>query len=151
RKDYSRTLLVDAEDSARTVKDAVAELHTMGLQELHAEGFKKRDVQSIDFVDMRYRGQSYELTVKLSSDFIEAFHHAHDRRYGYANRGRHVEVVGVRSAFFGRTDKPQLKKTSRQRGRPVPVDTQPVWIDRKRVKTAIYDRATLRHGHAIDG
>jgi len=32
-----------------------------------------------------------------------------------------------------------------------PVESRPVWIDRKRVKTAIYDRETLGHGHTIKG
>ena len=151
RKDYSRSLLIDADASALQLKAAVADLHKVGLAELQAEGFRRREIQWMDFVDLRYRGQSYELTVDLSANFIERFHEAHERRYGYANRGRPVELVNVRTTFVGRTVKPAFKKTPKQRGQPGPLETQPVWIDRKRVRTAIYDRAALGHSHIIKG
>ena len=151
RKDYSRTLLVDADRSTRELKSSLAELHRAGQEELQAEGFKKREIQSMDFVDLRYRGQSYELTLRLEPNFTERFHRAHERRYGYANRGRPIELVNVRSTFIGRTKKPEFKKTPKQRGRPVPMDRQAVWIDHKQMRTSIYDRSTLGHGHVIKG
>ena len=49
-------------------------------------------------VDLRYRGQSFELTVPLEGDPAEAFHRAHEERYGYAERGRPLELVAVRTA-----------------------------------------------------
>jgi N-methylhydantoinase A len=151
RKDYSRTLLVDAEDSSTRLPRALAELHRIGMEELKSEGFRNREIQSMDFVDLRYRGQSYELTVPLEKDFVESFHQLHERRYGYSSRGRPVELVNVRSTFFGRTSKPEFEKARKQRGRPVPIDNLPVWIDRKRRKADIYDREQLGHGHVIRG
>jgi N-methylhydantoinase A len=151
RKDYSRTLLIDAEHPEGKLKAALTDLHRLGLAELQTEGFKKRDVYSQDFVDLRYRGQSYELTVKLTRDFVERFHDAHEQRYGYANRGRDVELVNVRTTFFGRTMKPEFKQVPKRRGRPAPVDAQVVWIDRKRIKAGIYDRASLGRGNVIPG
>jgi N-methylhydantoinase A len=151
RKDYSRTLLIDADRSTRGLKSALAELHNAGQRELQAEGFKKGQIQSVDFVDLRYRGQSYELTIKLETDFIGRFHEEHERRYGYANRGRPIELVSVRTTFIGRTNKPEFQKTRKQGSRPRPVGVQPVCIDHKRIKAAIYDRSTLSYGHAIPG
>jgi N-methylhydantoinase A len=49
-------------------------------------------------VDLRYRGQSFELTVQLGDELAERFHRAHEERYGYADRGREVELVAVRTA-----------------------------------------------------
>jgi N-methylhydantoinase A len=43
-------------------------------------------------MDVRYAGQSYELTVPVT----EAFHAAHEKIYGYADPGRAIEVVAVR-------------------------------------------------------
>ena len=37
--------------------------------------------------DLRYAGQSFELTVPIQDDLEEAFHRAHEERYGYADRG----------------------------------------------------------------
>jgi N-methylhydantoinase A len=48
--------------------------------------------------DLRYRGQSFELTVSLGGDLAERFHRAHEERYGYADREREVELVAVRTA-----------------------------------------------------
>ena len=48
--------------------------------------------------DLRYQGQSFELTVRLGGDLAERFHRAHEERYGYADRGRDVELVAVRTA-----------------------------------------------------
>ena len=48
--------------------------------------------------DLRYRGQSFELTVPLGGDLTEAFHRAHEERYGYADRDREIELVAVRWA-----------------------------------------------------
>jgi N-methylhydantoinase A len=48
--------------------------------------------------ELRYRGQSFELTVPLQSQLADAFHRAHEARYGYADREREIEVVAVRTA-----------------------------------------------------
>ncbi len=48
--------------------------------------------------DLRYRGQSFELSVALGGDLAEDFHRAHEERYGYADRAREVELVAVRTA-----------------------------------------------------
>src|SRR4051812_30826581 len=48
--------------------------------------------------DVRYRGQSFELTVPLGGDVADAFHRAHEERYGYADRDRELELVAVRIA-----------------------------------------------------
>jgi N-methylhydantoinase A len=59
--------------------------------------------------DLRYRGQSFELTVPLGgdrADLAERFHRAHEQRYGYADRGQTVDLVAVRTAEV--TPAPQL-------------------------------------------
>jgi N-methylhydantoinase A len=48
--------------------------------------------------DLRYRGQSFELTVPLQPDLATAFHRAHEERYGYADPAREIELVAVRTA-----------------------------------------------------
>ena len=48
--------------------------------------------------DLRYAGQSFELTVPLGPQLAERFHEAHDARYGYADPTRAIELVAVRTA-----------------------------------------------------
>jgi N-methylhydantoinase A len=48
--------------------------------------------------DLRYRGQSFELTIPLGPDLAERFHRRHEERYGYADPARELELVAVRTA-----------------------------------------------------
>jgi N-methylhydantoinase A len=48
-------------------------------------------------VDLRYTGQSHELSVPLGPRLAERFHVEHERRYGYADRERPIELVAVRT------------------------------------------------------
>jgi N-methylhydantoinase A len=48
--------------------------------------------------DLRYRGQSFELTLGLQDDLAGAFHRAHEELYGFADREREIELVAVRTA-----------------------------------------------------
>ena len=49
--------------------------------------------------DLRYVGQSFELTLPLQEeDLAEAFHRAHEERYGFSERERELELVVVRTA-----------------------------------------------------
>ena len=48
--------------------------------------------------DIRYAGQSFELTVPLGASLAERFHEAHETRYGYSDRDRALELVAVRTA-----------------------------------------------------
>jgi N-methylhydantoinase A len=49
-------------------------------------------------VELRYVGQSFELTVPLGPNLDERFHRLHEERYGYADRDRALELVAVRTA-----------------------------------------------------
>jgi N-methylhydantoinase A len=78
--------LVAADERRDSVRTYVCPLEQAGP--LPAEGE----------ADLRYRGQSFELTVPLQPRLEEAFHRAHEARYGYADRERPVELVAVRTA-----------------------------------------------------
>ncbi len=63
-------------------------------------GLKRKSVRVVDSVDLRYRGQSYELTVPFTRGFVSNFHKMHERRYGHSDAARPVEIVNVRSDIF---------------------------------------------------
>jgi len=48
--------------------------------------------------DLRYRGQSFELAVALQPGLADAFHRAHEERFGYSDAAREIELVAVRTA-----------------------------------------------------
>jgi N-methylhydantoinase A len=78
--------LAAADERRDAVRSYVAPLDEVG--ELPAEGE----------ADLRYEGQSFELTVPLGPRLAERFHEAHEDRYGYADRARSLELVAVRTA-----------------------------------------------------
>jgi N-methylhydantoinase A len=78
--------LVTSDERRDRVRSIVAPLDEAG--ELPREGE----------ADLRYRGQSFELTVPLGHDLAERFHAAHEERYGYADRARPIELVALRTA-----------------------------------------------------
>jgi N-methylhydantoinase A len=57
-----------------------------------------RDLPAEGEADLRYLGQSFELTVALGPDQAERFHRLHEERYGYVDRDRELELVAVRTA-----------------------------------------------------
>jgi N-methylhydantoinase A len=63
-----------------------------------AEVAREGELPAEGEADLRYAGQSFELTVPLGGDVAEAFHRAHEERYGYADHDRPVELVAVRTA-----------------------------------------------------
>jgi N-methylhydantoinase A len=78
--------LVASDERRIKVRSYVVPLEEAG--ELPAEGE----------ADLRYCGQSFELTVALGGDLAESFHRAHEERYGFADRGRPLELIAVRTA-----------------------------------------------------
>jgi N-methylhydantoinase A len=48
--------------------------------------------------DLRYAGQSFELTVPLQDGLADAFQRAHEDQYGFAEPDREIELVAVRTA-----------------------------------------------------
>ncbi len=78
--------LVAADERRDFVRSYVTPLENAG--ELPGEGE----------ADIRYSGQSFELTVPLGPRLAERFHAAHEERYGYADPSRALELVAVRTA-----------------------------------------------------
>jgi N-methylhydantoinase A len=78
--------LVASEERRDRVRSYVCPLEDAG--ELPADGE----------ADLRYRGQSFELTVPLGDRLAERFHGAHEERYRYADPSRPIELVAVRTA-----------------------------------------------------
>lgn len=62
--------------------------------------------------DMRYSGQSYELTIPWGGDF----HAEHKRVYGYADATREVEVVTLRVRGRKVVARPEIAPLRRERG-----------------------------------
>jgi N-methylhydantoinase A len=76
----------------RQARPMIARTHA----ELAAHGASSASVHDEFWADMRYRGQSYEIEIKLGPRFISDFHAAHRRMFGHSAPDAPVEVVNLR-------------------------------------------------------
>ena len=164
RHDYVRTVLRRGDEiPPAEMGAAFAEMESEALDRMRREGVERGDVALVRTADMRYLGQGYELDVVMASEEIddgavaaayERFHEAHVRTYGYANRHDPIELVNLRVTATSGTTRPEMP-SSPANGRPNPSDamdaTRRVFFRDEFVPTAVYDRALLRPGDAIDG
>jgi N-methylhydantoinase A/oxoprolinase/acetone carboxylase beta subunit len=108
-RDYSTSVLKSADDlTLGALRARVKPLVARATRDLAREGFTGRRCVIETHLDVRYVGQSYEITVPLGRDYRREFDRRHDKMYGYSNPARPVEVVSARVRGVGLTDKPQL-------------------------------------------
>lgn len=143
-RDYSRTVLQPVTGDSRAVLGSLYDdLFQQAYDDLRAEGIADSDMAFHALVDLRYSGQSFELTVPLTDDLAGAFHQAHQRRYGHALPERPVEVVTLRVQAVGRVAKPVLA--------PEPVFPRQPPAPSTRASLPAYDRAALLPGVRFAG
>ncbi len=159
-KDVSQSVLlpVPARSEARflqEIRSRFTALESSARAELWAEGFegKPRMKRSLD---LRYVGQSYELTVPFKPGFREAFQREHERAYGHAQADRPLEIVSLRVRLVIKTPKPRRERAVvRQLPRkPQPAALlrhKPVWFETGQLETAIYERTRLDPGAEFHG
>lgn len=154
-KDFSRTILLPVE-SRRTAQAVLekefAVMEAAAVKDMRREGFERKQMRIERLIDMRYIGQAYELTVSASGDFASSFHQVHEKRYGYSDAHRAVEIVNVRARAIGSTPKPELPKLAARGGaRAAMAGERDVFFNGRVVKTPVYERSRLRAGNRLRG
>ena len=165
KHDYSTTLIqrIDRLD-ARVVSNVFARMESSGRATLTKESITVSNMEFVRQVDMRYVGQSFELTIPLSTNtdmsaelfaqVLTLFHEAHERAYGFNAPGEPVELVNLRLTAVGKIGKPQLHE--------LPIDGAHGTAEKGRrqvyfaesdgfVDCPIYDRYRLRAGELLSG
>jgi N-methylhydantoinase A len=134
------------------VATTFARLEEAGRAELEAEGVGGEAIEFLRQVDVRYVGQSYELTIAAGDDLLERFHAEHDRTYGFAAPGEPVEVVSLRLTSVGKIEKPPLRHLHAGET-PAPKEHRPVYFAEAGdyVDCPIYGRYDLPAGASFRG
>jgi N-methylhydantoinase A/oxoprolinase/acetone carboxylase beta subunit len=152
-RDYSASVLRRSDAIARRdLERLIAPLVQRAAADLRAEGFDRRRIAIDRLIDVRYAGQSYELTVPAGADYRQRFDRLHEKTYGYADPARATEVVAVRVRAAGITDKPALPfQRRRPTSRPRPAATRPGRFDGRACRTAFYHWPDLVPGAGARG
>ncbi len=153
-KDYSQTIMISGNIKSKDFDPYFKNLEEKAIKDLLNEGIEKNSIFIDRYLDMRYKGQSYEIMVPFCENFIDEFHKLHERNYGYANRDKQLEVVNVRIRAKGILPKPEFLKHDNLT-EIIPDDafsgTKEVIFNGKEYKTNIYEREKLAPGNKING
>ncbi|SMO51288.1 N-methylhydantoinase A [Balnearium lithotrophicum] len=152
-KDFSKTVMMREEEATEErIEEIFSEIEKVGLKEMEKEGVEG-EVLLERFVDVRYRGQSFEITVPYSKRFMEEFEELHRRIYGYTH-SRDKEVVTLRVRLTGVTEKPETEEFEE-----VPMELpseavlkeKEVFFEGTYQKTPVIDREKLNPGNEFSG
>jgi N-methylhydantoinase A len=165
-KDYSRTVMLRGGDLERErLEEEFHGMEGLARTELEQEGLPAQRMTARRFLDVRYVGQSFELTVDYptsrgsrSSDGLaraisDSFYRAHLQRFGYADRGEPVEIVNLRLKLDLAVDKPDLQLEAAQGADPsrAQIATVSVVFREGELQTPLYDRDLMGTGNRIAG
>jgi N-methylhydantoinase A/oxoprolinase/acetone carboxylase beta subunit len=152
-KDYSASVLMRASElSAQALDARYRPLLTRATKDLATEGFSGKRAVSTRWIDVRYVGQSYEITLPYTPGYRAAFDRVHGQTYGYANPDRAVEVVNLRVVASGLADKPRLPKARvLKTSKPVPVAVRRARFSGRVHQTATYQWEQLAAGAKAKG
>ena len=153
RRDRAQSVLLQGEE-LRADRIAVAVAGIAG--EARAE---LPDARIEVTYDLRYRGQSFELTIDGPerpdpSQLRRSFDRAHEDRYGYSDPQAELELVNIRVAAIEDGAKPDLRTAGDTgsrggAGQPSRV-TRPVFFGGQRVDTTVTGGA-LAEGDELEG
>jgi N-methylhydantoinase A len=152
-KDYSRTVLWRTLDDlpVQRLRKEFSNLRRQADNDFRSEDWQG-PIRRHFSVDVRYRGQGYELNLPYTEELVAAFRREHERRYGYSYPSREVELVTLRlrasvkspQASFGKADFVRANQAS------IGSERAPVFFDRK-ITATIYDRDSLQPGKKYAG
>ena len=162
-KDYSRTVMLRGGDVNQVRLDE--EFHGMENQaraELRSEGLPGDWMTSRRYVDARYVGQSFELTIDypsatrrtdLQRAIANSFYQAHLQRFGYADRNEAVEIVNLRLKLELAVEKPaiQVQEQGHHDAAQASIGEEQVVFNQGPLPTTLYDRDRLQPGNRISG
>jgi N-methylhydantoinase A len=143
-KDYSRTVLwrVSRDMPHTKLNEEFAALEKAAARDFLSEHWEGTP-RFVRTVDLRYRGQGYELNIPLTKNLLREFEQEHQRRYGYTHAKREIEIVTLRLRAVLKSPRSNATAgTHRQIGRTSASEAG-VWFDGARVKARIYAREEL--------
>ncbi len=152
-KDYSQTVMVPGDSPIKALSDQLETLAQRGIKEVQSEGVAQAAIDVERSLDMRYKGQSYELNIPFSSDFIEKFHQQHQKTYGYAKPEEAIEIVNLRVRAISRSNPPPLTPQPLGDSNPEQafLETRPVIFDQGSIPTPFYRAELLQPGNHLQG
>jgi N-methylhydantoinase A len=165
KHDYAKTLMQRGDRLDFPALEATFEALTkQGEGTLRREGVNADAISHQRHADLRYVGQSFELSVPLPSapldsraaeSIADAFHREHERAYGYCAPEEPIEWVNVRLTAVGKIVQPRLRELTGTASTVADAQkaTRPVYFAESKGSgpCAIYDRYRLPASGVVAG
>ena len=150
--DYTHAFFLTGRTLNRqAIKNAFSRLEKRAIAE--AEALRLKGTIRIDRrLDLRYKGQSYELTVPFEKKFEDLFHAMHDHDFGYRMKDAELELVSIRCTLRGEQKRAALPRSSYTNNKPQPFKETHVELDSEKTRTVlVYKRPSLHNGQTLQG
>ncbi|MCG2622583.1 hydantoinase/oxoprolinase family protein [Arthrobacter sp. I2-34] len=146
-----------------TLVAAWKEMAAEGLNTLLAEGVDEADIAFVPSVDLRYKGQWYELNIEVDpanleapdvEKFAEAFHREHEALFGYNNFEMPIDLLNIRLSAVGRTPNDRVTLNGTISGGAVPErKRRNMWspLQRRMVEADVHQGAAMGPGEEVEG
>jgi N-methylhydantoinase A len=147
-REYSRTVML-AGEAIGNLEGAFTEMEQQAREQL--------DGVAGCSLDLRYRGQGYELNVPLDrtapAASLDEFHRLHQHRYGFSDRGKPVQIVNLRLRMTVPAEPyvPARRELVAGEGRAALYAERSIWFDGRFLVSRMYHRDKLAPGDAISG
>lgn len=166
RRDFVRTLHIpfnplEGEKVMKQVRASFESLQEEGDRWLDGQNLAFQKRISLWVVDMRYMGQSFEISVPVTREVIEdgsgealrrLFYAEYAAVYGHADEAASVEIRDVRVGAVGVTPKPRIEMADRAGERASPATRRGRIYHDGRFQIATFaDRGSLSEGAGVDG
>jgi N-methylhydantoinase A len=158
-KDYSRTVLwrVSGKIPLAQLNREFSALEKIAADDFHREGWRGKPHYKRS-VDLRCRGQGYELKIPLTKNLLADFQREHQRRYGYLHPNREIEIVTIRLRALVKSQKPHIAKdradddsSVRSGQAKLGLARSLVLFENQKLSTPIYSRDELHPGRKYSG
>ena len=163
-KDYVQTVMLDTHTlAAETLEAAFTPLEERArndmqyeIQHVSAQSNPAAALSLQRFWDLRYPGQSYELTTPAAGDInttLARFHALHEQRFGHSHPDQPVQLVAIRVKAILQLDQPELptEPSADPSAEHALLATRPMTFTTGIHQARIYERARLQHGNRVEG
>ncbi|MGE4336967.1 MAG: hydantoinase/oxoprolinase family protein [Pigmentiphaga sp.] len=171
KSDFIRTVQIpldplDATEAIQRIAATYAALRDQAIGWLEQEKINVSTRRVARSADIRYAGQSFDVSVDLtaidfdapdaSADLISTFETAYKAIYGHTDPGAKLEIVNLRATAIGETQKPSMQTIREQ-----PLEGEQcqapirrrrrIYLDGKYHEADILERGDLTWGHEFQG
>lgn len=132
-------------------------LEREGKAWIESQGAPIESVQILRSADVRYKGQSFDLGVRLSnettslSEVKSAFYEIYESTYGYKDLAASVEIINIRLTVVGRIAKPEFAEPPSNGAPAVKVRDASIFLDDREMIAPVFRREEIQIDQSIPG